>query len=91
MNFSLHSEQLCCYFPGEVARHLIDLHVRKFFQAFQYEVFFCVHPWPLFGVVEAASYLLYAPIYKRFLEDYLSPLSLGSSSVLVVLVIPSES
>ena len=29
MNFSLHSEWLCCNFPGEVARHLIDLHVQK--------------------------------------------------------------
>lgn len=52
-------------------------------------VYVCVCPWPQFGVVEAASNLLYAHIYKRFLEDYLYPLSLGSSSVLVVLVIPS--
>lgn len=29
MNFSLHSEWLCYNFPGEVARHLIDLHVQK--------------------------------------------------------------
>lgn len=74
MNFSLHSEWLCYHFPGEVARHLIDLHVRKILQAF---ILRCSAPSPLtrpgpqLRVVEAASNFLYVHIGKIFQEDYL--------------------